>query len=162
MKNQHFAPSWPPRWSLARAIRDPPGALLAPKQFQKNTCLQQRWTKNSKSRPLGLIKELPFSPCSHRFVSNFQKTQKCSIWTPTGLYAAHKKEFPFWEASKNAIFYWFFGFLVSPFWWVFVGISYRKVDQNVPGDQGKDPPEAHLCSSSGGLQKKEKRMYKRQ
>ena len=30
MKKQHFAPSRPPRWSLARAIRGPHGALLGP------------------------------------------------------------------------------------------------------------------------------------
>ena len=40
MKNQHFAPSMQPLWSLPGAIRDPHGAFLAPKQPSKSTCSQ--------------------------------------------------------------------------------------------------------------------------
>ena len=40
IENLHFAPSKHPFWSLAGAIRDSHGALLAPKQPSKSTSWQ--------------------------------------------------------------------------------------------------------------------------
>ena len=62
MNSQYFAPSKQHRWSLARAIRDPHGALLAPKPPSSSTCLQDICAKG---RPRAIQKHPRGSHCAH-------------------------------------------------------------------------------------------------
>ena len=96
MKIQHFAPSRPPRWSLARAIRGPHGAPLGPQTaFQNPGCLLGTpWgpvgglLESSQEPPGGLLGgSWGLKTCSFTLV-----LQPFRVWAPLALQCKKRRD----------------------------------------------------------------------